>query len=101
MVVLGPGKELGASSLSSLSKVERASFSATMFLTTVWPRNLTLHVGQLRTSGLFLQSSQITWPLEHWKIFFGGFISSIQTGHSRRSLSLPGPPGSPLAVTRP
>ena len=50
MVVLGPGfNEAGASSLSSLSKVLRASFSATMFLTTVCPRNFTLQVGQLRT----------------------------------------------------
>ena len=85
MVVLGPGfSEAGASSLSSLSKVLRASFSATMFLTTVCPRNLTLQVGQLRTwkkenylvvydrtsqcsltSGLFLQSSQMTCPFEH------------------------------------
>merc|ERR1719219_158987 len=68
--------------MSSVSNVDLASFSATMFLTTLCPRNFTLQVGQLRTSGFPLQSSQMTWPLLHWNIFLGGFISSRQTGHS-------------------
>ena len=82
---LVPGGGGLRSLLSSVSKVDLASFSATMFLTTLWPRNFTLQVGQLRTSGFPLQSSQMTWPLLHWKIFLGGFISSRQTGHSSRS----------------
>ena len=82
---LFPGGGGLKSLISSVSKVDLASFSATMFLTTLWPLNFTLQVGQLRTSGFPLHSSHITCPLLHWKIFLGGFISSRQTGHSSRS----------------
>ena len=39
----------GPGSPSSPDQVERASFSATMLRTTLWPRNLTRQVGQERT----------------------------------------------------
>ena len=59
--------------------------SAKIFLVIFDPVNWTRQIGQDLKAGLSLHWSQKEWPLEHWNIFFGGFISSIHTGQSNKS----------------